>query len=125
MPVLHTAAELADGGGWQYAAIGEDGDGDPIGGCRGHSPHPTEADARMCYQQWRRDHITLDGKLAAAPCTHRDHNGRRCQGTATGRAQVAGERHHHAALCPEHLTRQHAIVALGLHLDQAGDVTVW
>ena len=52
--------------------------------------------------------------VAAAPCTHRDHNGRRCQGTATGRAQVAGERHHHAALCPEHLTRQHAIVALGL-----------
>lgn len=119
----HTAAELTDGG-WQYAALGDDGDGHPIGACRDHSPHATEADARMCYQQWRRDHINLDGSIAATACRHRDTNGRRCPEQATSRAHVEGEHHHHAALCPAHLTRQHAILALGLHLDHAGDTWV-
>jgi hypothetical protein len=118
----HTAVEVdlgEQGKGWHYASLSRRG-GHPLGYCTDHAPHPTEAEARTCYQQYLRDHIRLDGGPTSwGNCVARLDDGTRCKNPAN-RYATCGP-YSHAHLCDEHLTREHAVIALGLDSDQAGE----
>lgn len=133
--LLPAIPDDADGGprpeGWHYASVSRRG-GHPIGYCREHPPHPTEADARDCYTAYQRDNVTLDqtlGDWTGCEARTRDHgttpdrDGILCDAPTKTAAHIRGEGFQLAGLCAEHLTRDHAIVAL--HLDRpAGDAWV-
>lgn len=109
-----TAVKLDEG--WRYASVGDRG-GHPLGYCGGHY-HSTEADARECFAQFKRDHVTLDAEFNKwSSCG-------RCGAPTKRGAQFVNEFHTVAALCDEHTTRADAISALGI--DQpAGDTWVF
>ena len=113
----HTAVrvDLPSGSGWHYAAVKSTG-GHPIGSCPNHPPHPTEDDARRCYREHQRANIKL---LCAWSSGWADCSVPKC-GEPTHSAAESGP-YNFTTLCPEHLTAEHAIVALGLDGDLAGD----
>lgn len=116
-----TAVEvnLGDRGkGWHFASLARDG-GHPIGDCLNHPPHPTEADARACYRAHERAQIRLDqGPTSWVNCRGRAKGGR-CTNPAQYYATSGSWKS--APLCPEHMTVEHATVALGLDGPEAGD----
>jgi hypothetical protein len=116
-----TAARRGDVEGWHYVSMSSRG-GHPIGDCGNHALHTTEAEARACYRTWQREHVQLDVRLAHwADC--------RVDGcdnpTKTGARIDDGDGYDGAPLCDTHLTTVHAINALGLTDDEAGDAWVW
>jgi len=113
----HTAAQKGDGGGWHYVSLSSRGGGYPLGYCAGHAPHETEAEARRCYQQWRRAHVRRDLTLANWGDCSIDGCG---EPTKTG-ARIEGDGYSAARLCTGHLDYDHAIIALGLEDEYAGD----
>lgn len=115
----HTAHRLPDGSGWHYAATHARRGGHPLGYCAEHPPHPTEAEARECYAQYKRDHLELrDAASSWSDCEVKG-----CKNPANNVAQVRGYMLGLAVLCAEHFTREIAIEVL--HLDQpAGDAWV-
>ena len=112
----HTAAPLTDGSGWHYASVHRSRGGYPLGYCADHGPHPTADEARRCYRQWQRDHVGLDGKCSWTSC---DVKG--CEKPANSYARIDGDGYAMATLCEDHLTIRHALTALGLDGDLAGD----
>lgn len=116
----HTAAQKGDGG-WHYVSMSRDG-GHPLGYCAEHEPHATEAEARECYAQYRRDNVTLDGKCGWTRCTYLPAGADRysCDNPANQFASIKGDGYAMAPLCEEHLTIDHAIDALHL-IGAAGD----
>lgn len=115
----HLTAHQLPEGGWHYASTHRRG-GYPLGYCRDHEPHPTEAEARECYSQWQRDHLVLDdGNWSWGNCEHREGQ-TRCKSPANKAARIEGDGYQMALLCPEHMTRGHAIAALGID-GPAGD----
>lgn len=104
----HTAHQLPEGG-WHYASTHRRG-GYPLGYCRDHEPHATEAEARECYSQWQRDHLVLnDGDWSWGNCEVKG-----CKNPANKAARIEGDAYLAASLCPEHMTREHAIAALDI-----------
>lgn len=117
-----TAAQREDGTGWHYVSMNRRG-GHPLGYCGEHAPHPTEAEARECYARYQRDNIVLnDGNWSWGNCHARDEAGR-CKHPANKAATVRHDGYTLALLCPEHMTLEHATVALGLD-GPAGDAWV-
>lgn len=114
----HTAAPLADGSGFHYASVHPRRGGHPLGYCAEHPPHATEAEARECYAQWRRDRLQLDGTCSWTNCSVKD-----CPKPANQLAEVRGDSMLTAALCPEHLTVEHATAVMQLDRP-AGDAWV-
>jgi hypothetical protein len=113
-----TAARLGDDG-WHYVSLSRRG-GYPLGYCSEHAPHPTEHEARECYNRWRRDQLRLDGKAGWTNCQQRA-DGARCANPANQVAEVWGDGGYTCAvLCPEHLTASIACEVLGLN-GPAGD----
>lgn len=101
--------QRADGTGWHYVLGGSHGGGYPIGYCGQHEPHDTELEARACYSQWQRDHVTLNRESSNwMSCEV-------CGGPTKTGAGVQGDGYRVAALCSEHLTTEHAINALQLN----------
>lgn len=110
--MMHSRAALrADGTGWHYV-IG----GHPLGYCQEHEPHATEQEARECFGQWRRDHITLDRKASNWNSCQIE----RCDNPARNIAGVERMPYEMAVLCDEHFDLEHAIVAMRLE-GAAGD----
>lgn len=115
----HTARQRGEGGGWHYVSVGRDG-GYLLGYCAEHEPHATEAEARECYRRWQCDNIVLgEGKWSWGSCEVRG-----CDNPARNGARIKGDGYHLALLCDEHNDREHAVVALGLEDDRAGDAWV-
>ena len=120
----HTAVEVdlgERGKGWHYASLGKRGGG-PIGACAEHAPHPTEAEARACYQACLRTRVRLDHRVSWTSCHFQyghDADIPRCPNPTQGAASY-GE-YSLTPLCPEHLTLEHALTALGLDKAEAGD----
>lgn len=114
--MLHRrAAERADGTGWQYV-IGKHGGGHPIGYCRDHEPHPTEAEARECYGRYLRDSIRLNaGSCSWGGCTAKD-----CPNPTQAYASWGDDGYGMTPLCPEHMTVEGVIAAEQLE-GPAGD----
>jgi hypothetical protein len=107
----HTAAKL--GTGFHYASLNKRG-GHPLGYCAEHAPHATETEARECFGQWQRDHVTLDGKLISwTDC-------RVCHGPTKQYASIEGDGYRLLPLCAEHLTKERAIAGLDI-AGAAGD----
>lgn len=112
-----TAAQKGEGGGWHYVSLNSRQGGHPLGYCGEHEPHATEAEARACYRGWQRDHVTLDGGTWSwSTC---DVKG--CGNPARNGVRVEGDGYALAVVCDEHHNLEHAIAALGLEDDQAGD----
>lgn len=107
------------GKGWHYASLGKRGGG-PIGHCASHTPHPTEADARRCYRAYERTLVVLDpDRRSSWTDCFASPSGARCRAAANHMVQ-AGE-YSIAVLCDDHFTLEHALVALHLDGDEAGD----
>lgn len=115
----HTARQRGDGSGWHYVSVGRDG-GYPLGYCAEHAPHPTEDEARECYRRWQRDHIRLDVRSSSWHGCEAEG----CDQPTRQHAGIEGDGYHGASLCPEHLTVEHAVKALGLDDDRVGDAWV-
>lgn len=114
-----TAAQKGESGGWHYVSMSRDG-GHPLGYCSEHEPHATETEARECYARYQRDNVVLDdGKWSWGDCEHQQ-DGARCPNPANRAARIRGDGWRVAFLCPEHMTMEHAIEALGLN-GPAGD----
>jgi hypothetical protein len=111
-----TAAQKGEAGGWHYVSLGSAG-GHPIGYCTEHEPHDSEAEARECYGQWRRDHIRLGGTARWTSCGFPG-----CSAPANHAADVAGT-YDGTVLCDSHNTTEHAVTALCLE-GAAGDAWV-
>lgn len=114
----HTARQRGEGGGWHYVSLSSRG-GYPLGYCADHEPHATEAEARECYAQYQRDHIVLDAWK---------HNWCGCEVDGCGNptkssAKIEGDAYRMAALCPEHMSIEHAVKALGID-GPAGDAWI-
>lgn len=110
-----TAIQLPEGG-WHYASASRRG-GHPIGYCAEHEPHATEDEARACYRRWQRDHVTLDGgRWSWGGCDVKE-----CDNPARNGVTIAGDGYALAILCDDHHDREHALSALGLDGDRAGD----
>jgi hypothetical protein len=102
-------------GGWHYAQLWKSGGG-PIGYCRDHPPHETEAEARWCYTTYQRDNIVLDGaKYGWTSCEAKD-----CPNPTQSGATIRHDGYATTALCPEHMNYPDAVTALGLE-GPAGD----
>lgn len=113
----HTAAQKGEGGGWHYVSLNHRTGGYPLGYCREHEPHDTEDEARRCYRLWQRAHVRLDVRLSSwADCHVKG-----CKAPTKQGARIDDGDYHLAPLCPEHLTHEHALVALGLDDPIAGD----
>lgn len=111
-----TAAQKGEGGGWHYVNLGRDG-GFPVGACRDHEPHATEDEARRCYRAYQREHIRLDAvtvKWTACQAPE-------CDQPTRSAATIQHDGYALAPLCPNHMTIEHATIALGLADDVAGD----
>lgn len=114
-----TAAQRGEGGGWHYVSMNRRG-GHPIGYCADHEPHATKDEARTCYRKWQRDHIKLDnGIWSWAGC-----DAKGCDNPARQGVGIEGDGYALAILCPEHHDMEHAIAALGLSDDLAGEAWV-
>lgn len=116
--------ELEDKSGWHYTTHNKRTGTHPIGYCREHGPHATEAEARECYASYLRDNVKLDPPHTWSWCTcdygTGEYGGERqpCPNPANSGARSGPWRV--ALLCDEHFTREHAIEALGLD-KPAGD----
>jgi hypothetical protein len=106
---LDTALEHRDGG-WHYVTYNRRVGTHPIGFCRDHAPHATEDEARECFNAYRRANVRLVGTLGSwSDCS--------VPGCGAPTKKFASIRHdgfHTAPLCPDHLTIEHAVPALGL-----------
>ncbi len=108
------------GQGWHYASTSRRG-GHPLGYCAEHPPHATEQEARVCYRLYQRAHVKIGGRnLSWTSCTARPY-GEKCPHPARDAAWVEGDGYALAPLCSEHLSYTHALVALHLDDDKAGD----
>lgn len=110
-----TAARKGDGG-WHYVSLNRRLGGYPLGYCRDHEPHATEAEARECYAQYQRDHVRLDAwSHSWCSCEVKG-----CDQPTKSSARIEGDEYRMAALCPQHMTFEHAVKRF--HLDEpAGD----
>ena len=101
--MLHkTALARADGSGWHYVLSSSNG-GYPIGLCRDHDPHPTQADARECYGRYVREHtIVLDVDPNAR--TGNWTTCAACDGPANRYARYGDDGYGWIALCLQHQT---------------------
>lgn len=115
----HTAAPKADGTGFHYVSLNKRHGGHPLGYCAEHAPHATEDEARACYRAWQRDHVRIDGATLRSwtDC----HHVTGCEEPTRSAATIEGDGYRVAPLCPEHMATEHAIPALGLADDLAGD----
>lgn len=112
----HLTAVSIDGG-WRYASLSRRG-GYALGYCDGHL-HDTEAEARDCYGGYLRDHIRLDAmRVSWTACEVRS-----CANPTKSCADIEGDGYALAALCPEHMTLEHATRELGVS-GPAGDAWV-
>lgn len=114
-----TAATIGEG--FHYASLSSRG-GHPLGNCANHPPHPTADDARRCYREWERSRVALEpqvfrnwGDCAVDGCD---------QPTKSGARLNDYEGFNVARLCEAHLTLDHALVAMSLDGDLAGDAWV-
>lgn len=110
----HTAAELVEGG-FHFASVGKRG-GYPLGDCANHDPHPTADDARRCYQAWRRSQVERQGQASWTSCFVPG-----CDNPARQTWGVKGGGYSLAVLCADHDDLEHAIPALHLDGELAGD----
>lgn len=110
-----TALERADHTGWVYGSQNRRSGAYALGYCGELAHvHPTEQEARECFSQYRRDHVTLDARTTN--WTDCDECG---AATKTG-ARVVGDGYAHSMLCEAHLTTEMAIKHL--HIEgAAGD----
>lgn len=116
----HLTAHQLPEGGWHYASTHRTG-GYPLGYCAEHEPHATEDEARECYRRWQRDHVKLDdgGKWSWGNCHVKG-----CDNPARNGVTIEGDGYALAFLCDEHHDREHALTALGLDGDRAGDAWI-
>ncbi len=113
--------ELADKSGWHYTTGNRRTGTHPIGYCRDHGPHATEAEARECYAQYLLDNVRLDEphSWSWGSCDYgRGEGAKRCKNPANNGARSGSWRM--VLLCDEHFTAMGAVEALGLHRP-AGD----
>lgn len=104
--------------GWHFVSGNRRIGTHPIGDCASHGPHPTELEARECYAAYLRARIRLDGAtLNWGSCEARlgEDSVQHCPQPAKRYARVEGDPYSHAQLCEEHMTVEHATVALGLN----------
>lgn len=118
-----TALKLADGSGWHYGSAGKNG-GHPLGRCRDHAPHPTEAEARECYGAYvREDTIRLDADVITWTACSARPDGERCPNPTKTIARYGDDGYGQVALCPEHMTVDHVITTAQLG-GPAGDAWI-
>jgi hypothetical protein len=106
---LDAPAQHIDGG-WHYVRANRRTGTYPIGYCRDHGPHPTEAEARECYSAFRRDNVRF-GNLG-------DWSGCRIEGCDKPTKRFAAVRYdgfNCEPLCEDHETAEFAALALGLN----------
>lgn len=117
--MLHKrAAQRADGTGWHYI-YGKGEGGTPIGYCREHAAHPTEAEARECYAQFVRDSIQLDaGTGGWTSCS-----AAKCPDPARSIAKYGDDGYGIVWLCPKHMTVEQVIECARLD-ETAGDAWI-
>lgn len=118
-----TALQLADGSGWHYGWAGKAG-GSPLGRCRDHAPHPTEAEARDCYGAYvREDTIQLNAYAVSWTSCEVRAGGTRCPNPTKAVATYGDDGYGQVALCPEHMTAEDVIGAARLD-GPAGDAWI-
>ena len=114
-------AEGPHAGKWHYTTANRRTGTHPIGYCRDHDPHDTEAEARECYGGYLRERVRLDEPhtWSWGTCDYgRREGGEGCKNPANNGAHSGAW--HMALLCDEHFTVEHAIEALRL-AGAAGD----
>lgn len=120
-----TAARKGANGGWHYVCLGRDG-GYALGNCQSHEPHATEAEARQCYTDWRRERLSFRKTDNWSNCFagRMDDPRTRCPNPADNVAEIRGEYMSRIALlCDEHASAEFAVPLLGLDAP-AGDAWV-
>lgn len=110
-----TASQHVNRTGWHMTEGSRRVGTHPVGYCRDHAPHPTEAEARECYAQYQRDRVREHGTTSWTNCSHAG-----CGAPARRRFEIEGDGYAAAVLCDEHATIENARTALRLD-GPAGD----
>lgn len=110
----HKTAAQRGSDGWHYVSMGRTG-GHPIGYCREHDPHPTEADARACYTRYLRDSIRLNASHCDwTSCAAGRKGETRCDQPTKDLARYGDDGYGVVPLCPAHMTIDGVVAAAGL-----------
>jgi hypothetical protein len=109
---VHLDATPERAEGWHYAQVWSNGGG-PTGYCTEHPPHATEEEARLCYGQWLRDHLTPVSYDNWSDCQYKRPDDLLCGAAAKdGYALPGGMRS--VTLCAGHCSEANALEALKL-----------
>lgn len=109
-----TAARKGEDGGWHYVSMSRHG-GHPLGYCRDHEPHATEAEARKCYGQFVRDSIQLNAEQYVhwTDCAI-------CGAPTKSGAKYGDDGYGGVSLCLMHMSKESVVLAAQLD-GPAGD----